>query len=114
VNEKIEGFFDLCKARGLSGDHGVLIPASNVKNLMLRQDVVAAVSRGQFHIYPVKTIDQGIELLTGVNAGERDEDGSYPFGTVNYLVQMRLKKMATKQFELSQSALEGKSCLALP
>jgi lon-related putative ATP-dependent protease len=114
VNEKIEGFFDLCNARGLNGDQGVLIPASNVKNLMLRQDVVDAVSRGQFHIYPVRTIDEGIELLTGVTAGERDEDGSYPFGTVNHLVQIRLKKMATKQFELSQTALEGRSCLALP
>jgi lon-related putative ATP-dependent protease len=105
VNEKIEGFFDLCKARGLTGEQGVLIPASNVKNLMLRQDVVAAVSAGQFHIYPVDTIDQGIELLTGIEGGERNEDGDYPYGTVNHLVQRRLHEMAKKQFELAQATL---------
>ena len=84
---------------------GVLIPASNVKSLMLRQDVVEAVSRGQFHIYPVETIDQGIELLTGIEAGERNEDGDYPHGTVNHLVQRRLHEMAKKQIELAQTAL---------
>jgi lon-related putative ATP-dependent protease len=105
VNEKIEGFFDLCKARGLTGDQGVLIPASNVKALMLRQDVVDAVSGGKFHIYPVETIDQGIELLTGIAAGERNEDGDYPHGTVNHLVQRRLRDMAKRQIELSQAAL---------
>ena len=68
VNEKIEGFFDLCLARGLSGGQGVLIPASNVKNLMLREDVVEAVAQGRFHVYPVRTVDEGIELLTGVPA----------------------------------------------
>jgi lon-related putative ATP-dependent protease len=103
VNEKIEGFFDLCKARGLSGDQGVLIPASNVKNLMLREDVVDAVSRGEFHIYPVETIDQGISLLTGIDAGERNEDGDYPYGTVNHLVQRRLEEMAKKQIESAQA-----------
>lgn len=105
VNEKIEGFFDLCKARGLTGDQGVLIPASNIKNLMLRQDVVDEVARGQFHIYPVETIDQGIELLTGIEAGGRDEDGEYPYDTVNHLVQRRLRDMAKKQIELAQAAL---------
>jgi lon-related putative ATP-dependent protease len=103
VNEKIEGFFDLCKARGLTGDQGVLIPASNVKNLMLRKDVVDAVSRGEFHIYPIQTIDQGIELLTGVEAGERNEEGDYPYGTVNHLVQRRLQEMTRKQIELTQA-----------
>ena len=78
VNEKIEGFFDLCNARGLTGEQGVLIPAANVKNLMLRQDVVDAVSLGRFHIYPVETVDEGIELLTGIEAGERGEDGQLP------------------------------------
>jgi len=102
VNEKIEGFFDLCKARGLTGDQGVLIPSSNVKNLMLRQDVVDAVARGEFHIYPVETIDQGIELLTGIEAGERNPDGDYPYGTVNHLVERRLQEMAKKQMELAQ------------
>jgi lon-related putative ATP-dependent protease len=100
VNEKIEGFFDLCNARGLTGDQGVLIPASNIRNLMLRQDVVDAVSRKEFHIYPVETINQGIELLTGIEAGECDENGDYPQGTVNHLVQRRLHEMATKQAAL--------------
>jgi lon-related putative ATP-dependent protease len=105
VNEKIEGFFDLCKARGLTGEQGVLIPASNVKNLMLRQDVVDAVSGGQFHVYPVETIDQGIELLTGIEAGERNQEGDYPYGTVNHLVQRRLNEMAKKEIELAHAAL---------
>ncbi|HJX37190.1 MAG TPA: ATP-binding protein, partial [Anaerolineae bacterium] len=90
VNEKIEGFFDVCKARGLTGEQGVLIPASNVKHLMLRQDVVDAAASGEFHIYPVETIDQGIELLTGLEAGQPDEEGKYPEGTVNYLVEAHL------------------------
>ena len=71
VNEKIEGFFDVCAARGLSGDQGVLIPAANVQHLMLRRDVVDAVEAGTFHIYPVRTIDEGIEMLTGVPSGEQ-------------------------------------------
>jgi lon-related putative ATP-dependent protease len=107
VNEKIEGFFDLCRAKGLTGDQGALIPAANVKNLMLRQDVVDAVSRGEFHIYPVETIDQGIELLTGIEAGERDEAGDYPYGTVNHRIQRRLREMAKKQIELAQATLKG-------
>jgi lon-related putative ATP-dependent protease len=74
VNEKIEGFFDLCKARGLTGEQGILIPASNVKHLMLRRDVVEAAAAAKFHIYPVETIDQGVEILTGLPAGERDKD----------------------------------------
>jgi len=94
VNQKIEGFFDLCKFRGLTGDHGVMIPESNVKNLMLREDVVEAIKEGKFHIYPVGSIDQGIEVLTGVAAGEPDEDGGYPEGSINHLVQSRLDEMA--------------------
>jgi lon-related putative ATP-dependent protease len=105
VNEKIEGFFDLCKARGLTGDQGVLIPASNINNLMLRLDVVDAVAAGRFHVYPVQTIDQGIELLTGLEAGERNEEGDYPYGTVNHLVQHRLHEMTKKQIELGQASL---------
>jgi predicted ATP-dependent protease len=97
VNEKIEGFFDICKARGLTGDQGVLIPVSNVKHLMLRNDVVEAVEQGQFHVYPVATIDQGIEILTGVPAGERDEEGNYPEGSVNAMVEQRLVEMAEKR-----------------
>lgn len=94
VNEKIEGFFDICRARGLTGEQGVLIPAANVKHLMLRQDVVEAVGAGQFHIYPVETVDQGIELLTGLPAGERDEAGNYPEGSFNALAEARLAGMA--------------------
>lgn len=97
VNEKIEGFFDVCKARGLTGEQGVLIPAANVKNLMLRQDVVEAVAVGKFHIYPIETIDQGIEILTGMPAGERDEAGNYPEGTFNAKVKARLAELAEKQ-----------------
>jgi lon-related putative ATP-dependent protease len=96
VNEKIEGFFDLCQARGLTGKQGVLIPAANVKHLMLRQDVVTAVAHNQFHIYPVTTIDQGIELLTGTIAGEVDETGNYPPDSVNGRVVARLTTLAEK------------------
>ena len=100
VNEKIEGFFDICRARGLTGDQGVLIPESNVKNLMLRQDVIDAVAAGQFQIFPVEDIDQGIEILTGLPAGESDEEGNYPEGTVNGKVQARLAELAKKREEL--------------
>lgn len=95
VNEKIEGFYDICLARGLTGQQGVLIPATNVKHLMLKQSVVDAVAAEKFHIYAVETINQGIELLTGVAAGERDKHGKYPINTVNYLVETRLTKMVT-------------------
>jgi predicted ATP-dependent protease len=94
---KIEGFFDVCQARGLTGSQGVLIPADNVRHLVLRLDVVQAVRDSQFHVYAVETIDQGIALLTGVPAGEADEDGNYPEGTVNYLVQERLLEMAEEK-----------------
>ncbi len=94
VNEKIEGFFDICKARELTGNQGVLIPASNVKHLMLRQDVVDAAAQGKFHVYPVDTIDQGIELLTGVAAGEADGNGYFPPETINGRVQATLLEFA--------------------
>jgi lon-related putative ATP-dependent protease len=97
VNEKIEGFFDTCRAQGLTGEQGVLIPASNVKHLMLRHDVVAAVAAGQFQVYAVETIDQGIELLTGVPAGERDNAGAFPAGSVNQRVEARLVELAEKR-----------------
>lgn len=90
VNEKIEGFFDICEARGLTGKQGVLIPASNVKHLMLRNDVVQEVRAGRFSIHAVEDVDQAIELLTGVPAGEPDEEGNVPEGTVNYLVSVQL------------------------
>ena len=97
VNEKIEGFFDTCKANGLNGNHGVLIPASNVKNLMLRRDVIKAVEEGKFHVYPVETINQGISLLTGMDAGEADEEGDYPEESVNGRVQKQLENFADRQ-----------------
>ncbi len=94
VNAKIEGFFDVCRARGLTGDQGVLIPVSNARNLMLREDVVQAVREGKFQVYPVQTIDEGIALLTGAPAGEVGSDGAYPEGTVNFLVHKRLRELA--------------------
>jgi lon-related putative ATP-dependent protease len=97
VNEKIEGFFDICRAQELTGEQGVLIPAANVKHLMLHHDVVAAVAAGQFQIYAVETIDQGIELLTGVPAGERDAAGEFPAGSVNQRVEARLVALADKR-----------------
>ncbi|HDT13046.1 MAG TPA: ATP-binding protein, partial [Candidatus Aminicenantes bacterium] len=94
VNEKIEGFFDVCKAKGLTGTQGVLVPHQNAQNLMLRSDVVAAVKEGKFRVYPVKTIDEGIEILTGIEAGQAAEDGSYPEGTVHFLVDRELQRLA--------------------
>ncbi|HZF21694.1 MAG TPA: AAA family ATPase, partial [Dongiaceae bacterium] len=93
VNEKIEGFYKTCKAKGLKGDEGVMIPRSNVQHLMLNEEVVEAVRQGRFHIYPVGTIDEGIEILTGVNAGQLRSDGSYEPNTVHYRVNKRLSEM---------------------
>jgi len=90
VNEKIEGFFDICRARGLDGSHGVIIPQANEKDLMLRSDLVDAAAAGQFHIYAVQHADEAMEILTGLAAGHRDAQGLYPAGTVNGLVQRRL------------------------
>ncbi len=111
VNQKIEGFFQVCKAKGLTGDQGVMIPHQNLKNLMLRQEVVEAVREGKFHIYSVSTIDEGITVLTGVAAGERKKDGTYPKGTVNYLVDKQLKDMALKlrQFAAPEEERKKKS-----
>ena len=94
VNEKIEGFFDICRERGLSGQHGVIIPVSNVKHLMLRQDVVDAVREEKFRVHAVKNVDQAIEILTGVPAGQRDKEGNFPAGSVNQLVEQRLVDMS--------------------
>ncbi len=94
VNEKVEGFYQVCKAKGLTGTQGVMIPHQNVKELMLRNEVVEAVKEGKFRVYPVKTIDQGIEILTGVKAGERKEDGTFEDKSVNDLVDRQLKKYA--------------------
>jgi predicted ATP-dependent protease len=104
VNEKIEGFFDLCAARGLTGEQGVLIPVANVKHLMLRHDVVEAVAQGKFHVYPITTIDEGIEVLTGMAAGQADDEGHYPAQTINGLVAARLAELAAKRRKLDAAA----------
>jgi len=109
VNEKIEGFFDVCAARGLTGSQGVLIPEANVQHLMLRSNVVDACAAGRFAIYPVGTIDQGIALLTGQPAGERGGDGSYPAGSVNRLVEERLKQFAKARKEAEGGRSEAES-----
>lgn len=94
VNEKIEGYYAVCKEKGLTGEQGVVIPAGNVQNLMLKEEVVDAVRQGWFRVWAVDHVDQGIEILTGLPAGERQEDGTWPEGTVNDLVDRRLRKMA--------------------
>jgi lon-related putative ATP-dependent protease len=94
ANEKIEGYFEICKSAGLTGEQGIVLPASNAVNLMLKESVVEAIGEGKFHLWPVHTIDEGIEVLTGVKAGERQSDGSFEADTVNALVDKRLKKMA--------------------
>ncbi len=103
VNEKIEGFFDLCAARGLTGRQGVMIPATNVKHLMLHRRVVAAAEEGRFHIYPVETVDQGIEILTGLPAGVRGADGRFPEDSVNARVEARLIELAEKRRAFGQA-----------
>ena len=99
VNEKIEGFFQICKMRGLDGTHSVMIPIQNQKNLNLSNEVVDAVKNGLFHIYAISTIDEGIELLTGVPAGKKDSNGNFPAGTINYLAYEKLKKYADIKIE---------------
>jgi predicted ATP-dependent protease len=107
VNEKIEGFFDVCKSRGLDASHGVLIPAENVQHLMLRDDVIEAVRAGKFNVYPIASIDEAIELLTGVPAGQRDAAGTYPEGSVNRAVERRLQAFvaARRRFDHPQESL---------
>jgi predicted ATP-dependent protease len=108
VNQKIEGFFRVCQARGLNGKHGVLIPRQNLRNLMLRQEVVDAARQGKFHIYTVGTIDEGMEVLTGVKAGKRKKDGTYSQGSINCRVHDRLKEMAIKLKHFTTPATEEK------
>ena len=102
VNEKIEGYFEICRSKGLTGDQGVLIPAANVTHLMLREEVVEAVAAGRFHIYAVSTIDEGIELLTGVPAGARRADGSFDEGSVHARVDQRLRQLAVMLAEFGK------------
>lgn len=109
VNLKIEGFFRVCQAQGLTGDQGVLIPSQNLRNLMLDEDVVQAVKAGKFHIYTAKTVDEGMEILTCSPAGARKKDGTYPKGSINYLVDKKLKGMTEKLKKLtSDEKPEGK------
>lgn len=107
VNEKIEGYFDVCQERGLTGTQGVLIPAANVQHLMLRADVVTACADGRFAIYPITTIDQGIALLTGREAGTRGADGVFPDASVNRLAEDRLRQFAQARRSLGKAAGEG-------
>ena len=104
VNEKIEGFFDACRITGFTGRQGVIIPAGNVKHLMLRADVVAAAAEGRFAILPIDTVDQGLELLTGIPAGQPGADGEYPSGTLNRRVAASLDAFAAKAIELARAA----------
>ena len=108
VNEKIEGFFEVCKAKGLTGQQGVMIPESNVQNLMLKEEILDVVEEGKFHIYAVGTIDQGIEILTGIKAGVRRKDGAFEKETVNERVDERLREMAQKLREFPPFFLEEK------
>ncbi len=93
VNEKVEGWFHTCRLIGMTGSQGVIIPAANTRHLMLRREVVEAVEQGRFHIYSITHVDEGIELLTGMPAGIRNQDGSYPVGSLNYRIQKRLETL---------------------
>jgi predicted ATP-dependent protease len=96
VNEKIEGFFEVCRAKNLTGEQGVIVPASNIRHLMLKEEVVEAVKAGNFHVYPVTTIDEGIEVLTGLKAGKRSADGSFESDSISDRVQQKLASLAEK------------------
>ena len=102
VNQKIEGFYEVCKEKGITGEQGVIIPAANVKNLMLKKEVVDAVKQKKFHIYKVSRVEEGIEILTGVPAGKPDRDGNFPRGTVYGAVQQKLKHYFQRSLELKK------------
>ena len=104
VNEKIEGFYDICVAAGkLNGEQGVVIPHQNVKNLMLKKEIVEAVKNKKFHVYPIKTIDDGIEILTGMTAGKRGANGKFKKGTFNELVDSKLRELAINQKQFGKT-----------
>lgn len=107
VNEKIEGFFKVCRLKGLTGEQGVVIPHQNVKNLMLSSDVIEAVKAGMFHVYAVSHIDEGIEVLTGMKAGVRQKNGRFPKGTIHHLVDERLRELAKPLFQRSGDKSKG-------
>ena len=108
VNEKIEGFFSICQAKGLTGEQGVLIPKTNVKNLMLNEKVIDAVKAGKFHIFPVATVDEGIEILTGKKAGKRQKSGKFPKGTIYWAVETKLEEMAEQYKNQDRSSNKDK------
>jgi lon-related putative ATP-dependent protease len=108
VNEKIEGFFEICKAKGFTGTQGVIIPSRNVKNLMLKKEVIDAVREGKFAIYPIGHVDEGLEILSGMTVGERDASGNFPEGTVNYLAEKRLSELARGLKEFGKPASDKK------
>ena len=112
VNHKIEGFFAVCRAQGLSGQQGVMIPKTNERHLMLHEDVVQAVKAGQFHIWSIETIEQGIEVLTGVKAGQRGKNGKYPVGSIYHRVDARLEKMVGQLNGLKKKGKTGKRTTA--
>jgi predicted ATP-dependent protease len=111
INQKIEGFYDVCRLKGLTQAQGVLMPKSNCRNLMLRPDVVQAIKDGKFRVYAVNSIDEGIEVLTGVPAGERGPDGRYPDGSINGRVEKKLRQFSEqlKQFVATPPATETAS-----
>jgi predicted ATP-dependent protease len=94
VNEKVEGFFEVCQAKSLTGEQGVIIPESNLKNLMLKEEVVSAIQEGRFHLWSVNNINEGIEILTGLKAGQRQADDAFEEGTIGYLIDQRLQALA--------------------
>ena len=109
VNQKIEGFYAICKARGLTGQQGVIIPEANSKNLMLKEEVINAVELGKFSIWKVKTIDQGIEILTGVKAGKIEDNGSWTPDSVNDRVNKRLIEMAEISLQFGKKEQDSKA-----
>jgi predicted ATP-dependent protease len=114
VTAKVEGFFAVCRARGLTGEQGVAIPGANVRHLMLADEVVAAVAAGDFHVWAVETVDEGIELLTGCPAGARGAAGTFPEGSVHRGVEDRLRGYADRLRDFAVSPDGGRSALAAP
>jgi predicted ATP-dependent protease len=112
ANWKIEGFFDVCQERGLTGDQGVIVPASNVQHLMLREDVVEAVRAGQFRIFSISTVDEALEILTAVPAGEKGPDGLYPPDSINGRVQAKLIRFAKQLQAFTAERIEWAPSIA--
>jgi predicted ATP-dependent protease len=108
VNEKIEGYFAVCSAKGLSGSQGVLIPRANQRNLMLKSDVIEAVKAGKFHIWPISTVEEGLDLMTGLDVGDIQSDGSYPENTLYHLVMAQLAEFA-KSAEHAVDTITGEA-----